>query len=101
MDEFEQHELPLCVAKLTETVPDLDVTVAAYAAACMDEKGFPQVRLITSWKGLKGYRLNCLKRNWRLFKKSSKLWSGRNLTPPGLCHEWQNIMNGPGALSAS
>ena len=58
MGEFHQHELPKCVERLTENVPDLDVVVVAYAAAGTDEKGSPEVRLITSWQDLNGFRLN-------------------------------------------
>ena len=58
MGKFHQYELPKCVERLTENVPDLDVVVVAYAAAGTDEKGSPEVRLITSWQDLNGFRLN-------------------------------------------
>jgi len=49
MEEFYQYELPACVARLTENVPELNVEVVAYAAARVDKEGVEpryKVRLI-------------------------------------------------------
>jgi hypothetical protein len=58
MAEFDQYDLPPCVARLTEDVTDLGIEVVAYAAAGMGQEGLPEVRLITSWKDLDGLRLD-------------------------------------------
>lgn len=58
MEEFQQYELPPCVVKLTENVPEMDVEVVAYAAAGMDEEGLSHVRLIASWQDLEGFSLD-------------------------------------------
>ena len=58
MAEFQQYELPPCVVRLTENVPELDVEVAAYAAAGINENGVSGIHLITSLKDLEGFLLN-------------------------------------------
>lgn len=55
MAEFQQYDLPPCVARIAEKVPDLNADVVAYAAAGMGEDGVPGIRLIASWKDLDGF----------------------------------------------
>ena len=52
--EFDGYELPGCVVRLSETVPEIDAEVVAYAAACLDDAGQPEIRLISAWKDLEG-----------------------------------------------
>ncbi len=58
LDEINRFDLPECILRITEQVPDTSAEVAAYAAACLDEKDLPQIRLITSLDNLDGLRLN-------------------------------------------
>ena len=58
LDEFDRHDLPPCMCRLIEEVPDIHAEVVAYAAACLSESGLPQIRLITSWENLKGLRMD-------------------------------------------
>jgi len=58
LDKFEQYDLPPCVARITEKVPDTHAEVVAYAAACLSKDGFPHIRLVTSWNDLNGLRLD-------------------------------------------
>lgn len=57
LKEFDGYELPGCVVRLTETVPEIEAEVVAYAAGCLDDSGQPSVRLISSWKDLEGLAL--------------------------------------------
>ena len=45
---YEAYELPACVVRLSETAPDTNAEMVAYAAACIGPTGVQTVRLITS-----------------------------------------------------
>ncbi len=47
-----QFDLPPCVMRVTAAVPDIEVEVVAYAAACIDEAGKSEIRLITDYAAL-------------------------------------------------
>ena len=49
---YEAHELPGCVVRMSETVPDADFEMVAYAAACVDGDGNRTVRLVTAMADL-------------------------------------------------
>jgi hypothetical protein len=55
---YEAYDLPGCVARLTEAVPDLKAEVVGYAVACIGEDGSKTCRLITSWADLDGLVLD-------------------------------------------
>lgn len=55
---YEACDLPACAIRLSETVPETKVEVAAYAVACIGEDGAPAVRLISSWADLEGLVLD-------------------------------------------
>lgn len=55
---FEKYDLPPGVVRLTEIVPDLKVTVVAYAVATSSEHGQPEVKLITRYSDLDGLVLD-------------------------------------------
>jgi hypothetical protein len=50
--EFQRFDLPGCVARITEEVPDVDTAIAAYAAACINNTGQPEIKLITGYSDL-------------------------------------------------
>jgi hypothetical protein len=58
LEEFEDFDLPKCVVRITEKVPGTQVEVVAYAAACINDGGLPEVRLIGSWQDLQGLQLD-------------------------------------------
>lgn len=47
---FAEYEMPPCMARLTETVPDTQIEVAAYAVSCRDADGVCRPRLVASWQ---------------------------------------------------
>jgi len=51
-------DLPDCVERLTENVGDGDVKIMAYAVACLDTDGSPDLRLITNLNALDDLRLD-------------------------------------------
>jgi len=58
LDEFDQHDLPQCVSRFTEQVPDTHAEAVAYAAACLGKEGLTEIRLITSWGDIKDLLLD-------------------------------------------
>ncbi len=56
--EFQRFDLPDGVVRLTEKVPDLNMEVISYAAACINEYGKSEVKLITSYSELEGILLD-------------------------------------------
>jgi superfamily II DNA or RNA helicase len=46
---YQKFDLPECVIRMTEEVPDINITVVAYAAACINKNGESEVKLITSF----------------------------------------------------
>lgn len=58
VNSFDQFDLPSCVVRLTETIPETHAEVVAYVAACIVEDGQPETRLITSYSDLAGLDLN-------------------------------------------
>ncbi len=52
MTTVNKFDLPDCIVRLTERVPDIEATVVAYAAACVDDAGKSEVRLITTYAAL-------------------------------------------------
>lgn len=55
---FQQYDLPECIVRLTEEVQELNITVAAYAVACINKKGQSEVKLITRYSQLEGIVLD-------------------------------------------
>jgi superfamily II DNA or RNA helicase len=49
---FDAYELPGCVMRITETVPDTHAEVVTYAAACIGPGEQRVVKLITAWEDL-------------------------------------------------
>ena len=58
LQEFESYDLPQCVVRLAETVPEVDAEAVAYAAACLNEDGDSMLRLVSSWGDLDGLTLD-------------------------------------------
>lgn len=55
---YEAYDLPGCVARITESVPDLKAEVVGYAVACVAKDGSKALRLVTSWDDLDGLTLD-------------------------------------------
>ena len=58
LEEFENFELPDCIARITEKVRDTQAEVIAYGVACINDEGVPNVRLVKSWRDLQGIQLD-------------------------------------------
>ncbi|MCF8095875.1 MAG: hypothetical protein K9J79_11005 [Desulfobacteraceae bacterium] len=58
VEAFHQFDLPGCVARLEEEVPDIGATVVAFAAACIDAGGQSEIRLITRYSDLSNITLD-------------------------------------------
>ena len=58
VEAFHQFDLPGCVARLEEEVPDIGATVVAFAAACIDAGGQSEIRLITRYPDLSNITLD-------------------------------------------
>lgn len=43
LEEFENFELPECIARITKKVPDTHAEVIAYGVACVNDEGVPYV----------------------------------------------------------
>ena len=49
LQHFQQYDLPDCVVRITEEVPEINVTVIAYTAACTNENGEPETKLLANF----------------------------------------------------
>jgi hypothetical protein len=58
LEDFDGFELPECVARITEKVPDTHAEVVGFGAACISDDGRSEVRLITSWQDVQNIRLD-------------------------------------------
>ncbi len=52
IDAFDQLDLPECIARLKEDVPETQAEIVAYAAACINEDGQSEIKLITRYSDL-------------------------------------------------
>jgi hypothetical protein len=57
-EAYAKYALPPCIVRLTEQVSDTHAEVVAFAAACFDNRGNPEIRLIKAWTDLKGLILD-------------------------------------------
>lgn len=54
LQRYEAFDLPGCVVRLTEIVPEIKAEMVGYAVACIGDDGAETRRLITSWTDLEG-----------------------------------------------
>jgi SNF2 family DNA or RNA helicase len=58
LEKFAGFDLPGCVVRIQEPVPDTHASVTAFAVCCINKHGQPETRLITRYSDLEGIRLD-------------------------------------------